>query len=86
MSAETLQFIQKQIRYCPVCGEASIKEFTHYSASNGEWTCDECEQTIDVYLVDAEEEALDEDETKSSLLLISLVIGVAGYLYITLSF
>lgn len=85
MSAEILKFIQKQIRHCPVCGEDSIKEFTNHSKSNGEWTCEACGKTIDVYLVDLEE-APEEVDTKSNLPILVIGIGFLIYLLLNIGF
>ncbi len=84
MSEETLSQLQSQIRYCPVCGEESTKNFVDYTAYSGEWTCLACEEQIEVYLADTEEETDDDQEsTASSLPFMFIAITIIGFIYVT---
>lgn len=80
MSEDTLLQAQEAIRFCPVCGEESTKDFEEYTSSSGTWTCTSCEEMIEVYLTEEEEEE-EASSTPSSLPFILIILLLVGYIY-----
>lgn len=84
MSEDTLSHVQDIIRFCPVCGEESTKEFEVYTAYSGTWACTGCHEIIEVYLLEETEDLEEETEEtnpSSSLPLMFIIACFIGFIY-----
>lgn len=86
-SAEDLESAQKLIRFCPLCGYESTKEFSDHMDNGGDWVCENCNEFVEAYVLstdDEEEEDADEGGSGCGLLFTVLVIVViAGFYFFT---
>lgn len=86
-SSDDLEVVQDLIRFCPLCGYESTKEFNDYIASGGDWVCENCDEIVEAYLLpideDEDEEGQEEEHYSSTLLLwLVLVIIIGIYFFI----
>ena len=85
--SDELEIVQNLIRFCPLCGHESTKEFNDYIDSGGDWVCVNCNEFVEAYLLSTEEDDEDEaatgGESGSSLYIwILLIVFICIYFFI----
>lgn len=77
-TTDDLEVVQDLIRFCPLCGYESTKEFNDFEAVGGDWICENCGEPVEAYIIEGEEEDDDDDsdQTSNSSLLFWLVLVV----------
>lgn len=63
--SDELEVLEEVIRYCPICGFESTKNFDNYMEGGGDWVCEDCDYRVEAYILPPFEEAEEEEEESS---------------------
>lgn len=87
--SDDLEVVQDLIRFCPLCGYESTKEFNDYISAGGDWACENCDEVVEAYILSTDEdeteegegEGEDDAESNGSLLFFCLVLMIIFGVY-----
>ena len=83
MEAEDIEIIEQLIKFCPICGHASKKEFDIVSVYGGSFVCEACEEGIEVNFVEFEEvEEPNDEETDHKVVIMIAIIVILCLIFI----
>ncbi|WP_188006844.1 hypothetical protein GGGNBK_21530 [Sporosarcina sp. ANT_H38] len=51
METVDINNVEKLIKYCPHCGSKADKEFVGLLSNGGAWTCEDCEEEVEAYVL-----------------------------------
>lgn len=71
------------IQYCPICGDDSTIDFIEETADHAEWICDACDERIEVYLTETEDDDSEERTPSHMFPFIIIIVILISYIYLT---